>query len=132
MTKVSEMTPFADGADPTGLYIPLVDENGTPTNYKISLRTLQDALADRHDMGTVGGAVNIDFSASRSGNKRIELNDDTTFTFSNGALDSVYIVSIKTNGHNITWPANVSFFDGTPTFPDDNVFRPVMLYYQGA
>lgn len=134
MPKISDnaLLQILDGRDPSSVYLPLADTSESPsTSRKTSIRALPDIISDIHDMGVQGGAVTIDFAAGSHGNKKIELNANTTFTFSNGSIGRMYVVSIKTNGYTVTWPANIAFFEGEPAFNDDDLYQPVIVYFQG-
>lgn len=134
MPKISDasLIQILDGRDPDQVFIPLADTSESPsTSRKTSIRRLPDLIAGIDDLGVQGGAVSIDFTLGNHGNKKIELNANTVLTFVNGSVGREYVLSIKTNGYTVTWPSNISFFDGVPSFNDNDLFQPTKLYYQG-
>lgn len=133
MPKITDASilQIANGQDPNNVYAVLADANENPSiTRKTSLRKLEDVTTQVHDLGTTSGALTVNFEAGVGKNKKVELNGNVTLTFTGGRPGVTYVLSIKTNGNTVTWPSNLAFFDGAPTFSNGALFQPVQLYFQ--
>lgn len=98
-----------------------------------NLRIGGQGFTERHDVGTVGGALTIDWNNGNT--QKLRTSSTVTPSFSNPIAGSVYVLEVSYGGaHAIGWPSSVRWTNGVAPSPTGVTDRTdvFVLYYNGT
>jgi hypothetical protein len=91
-----------------------------------------DRMRGVHNLGTVSGAIVIDFNDGPSGNKRWVCSGPVSITFAGGVSVGTFLLLITANSHPVTFPPGTRFENGAAPDLSGAGERAVPVVYTGT